>query len=173
MVASTRHTVMGGVVMSAQSNVRRSRPATTRKATRPSTKTKKRRTGSAVQSTKAAEVKKKSSIGKFLSPQNIQESLKSVGNLRSMVKNWLGYLQQADTLLDTVYATSNSLRDSGVLEKIVKQKGKNMTTDDFTSILIALMNSPVGSQVLKSMTGSSDSTSNSAEQDTTTAAASK
>jgi hypothetical protein len=156
---------MGGVVMSANSKVRRSRPATTRKATRPSTKGKRRKSGKAIESAKTAEVKKKSGLGKFLSPQNIQESLKSVGNLRSMVKNWLGYLQQADTLLDTVYATSNSLKDSGVLEKIVKQRGKNMTTDDFTSILIALMNSPVGSQVLKSMGSKSDG----AEEVTTTA----
>jgi uncharacterized protein YjgD (DUF1641 family) len=81
-----------------------------------------------------------------------------VGNLRSMVKNWMTYLQQADTLLDTVYATSNSLKESGVLDKIVKQRGKNLSTEDFTNILIALMKSPVGGQVLKSMGNSGEST---------------
>jgi hypothetical protein len=81
-----------------------------------------------------------------------------------MVKNWMNYLQQADTLLDTVYATSNSLKESGVLEKLVKQKGKNLTTEDFTSILIALMNSPAGSQLVKSMGKSSDSSSTEATE---------
>lgn len=95
----------------------------------------------------AATTKKKSNLSDILSPKNIQESLKTVGSLRSTVKNWMQYLQQADQVLDTLYVTSNSLKESGVLDKLMKEKGKNLTTEDFTNVLIALMNSPLGNQV--------------------------
>ncbi len=102
----------------------------------------------AVKST-AAPAKKAGGLAQLLSPKGIQDSLKSVGSLRNSVKNWLRYLEQADQVLETIYATSNSLKESGVLEKIVKQKGKNLTTEDFANILVALMNSPIGGQVFK------------------------
>jgi hypothetical protein len=92
-------------------------------------------------------------LSKLLSPENIQETIKSVGNLRTQVKKWMVYLQQADQVLDTIFVTSNSLRETGVLDKIVKQRGKNLSTEDFTNILVALMNSPAGSQLLKSVGG--------------------
>jgi len=101
--------------------------------------------------------KKSSGLSQLWNPENIQESLKSVGQLRTSLKNWLQYLQQADQLLETIYVTSSSLKESGVLDKIVKQRGKNLTSDDFTNILIALMNSPVGSQVFKSIGNQSNS----------------
>lgn len=78
----------------------------------------------------------------------MQETVKTVTNLRGMVKNWLGYLQQADKMLDTVFVTTTSLKESGVLDKIVKQRGKNLSTEDFTSILAALMSSPMASSFL-------------------------
>ncbi|QSO47649.1 hypothetical protein [Alicyclobacillus mengziensis] len=109
---------------------------------------------------------KNSSLSKLLSPENIQETIKSVGNLRTQVKKWMVYLQQADQVLDTIFVTSNSLRETGVLDKIVKQRGKNLSTEDFTNILVALMNSPAGSQLLKSMGGgSSESESESEPQE--------
>lgn len=72
-----------------------------------------------------------------------------MGNLRGMVKNWLGYLQQADRMLDTIFVTTGSLKESGVLDKLVKYRGKNLSTDDYTSILSALMASPLASGFLK------------------------
>lgn len=76
------------------------------------------------------------------------------------MKNWLRYLQQADQLLDTVFVTTNSLKETGVLDKLVKQKGKNLSTEDFTNILVALMNTPAGNQILRSMgTGKEDAES--------------
>jgi hypothetical protein len=93
-------------------------------------------------------------LSKLLTPKNIQESMKTVGTLRNFVKSGLNYLQQADRLLDTLFVTSNSLRESGVLEKIIKNRGRNLTTEDFTNILMALMNSPIGGQVLKGNGGS-------------------
>lgn len=97
--------------------------------------------------------KKQTSLSKLLTPKNLQESLKTVVNLRTMVKNWLQYLNQADQVLDTLFITSSSLKESGVLEKLVKQKGKNLTTEDFTNILIAFMNSPLGGNLLKGVGG--------------------
>lgn len=97
-------------------------------------------------------------LANLLSPQGIQQTLKSVTNLRSMVKNWLGYLQQADQLLDTLHSTTHSLRETGVLDKLIKHKGRNLTTDDYTNILIALMNSPLGNQLLKSAGGGNQDT---------------
>ena len=95
----------------------------------------------------------KGGLGKLLSPQNLQDTLKNMGSLRGTVKHWLKYLQQADQVLDTVFVTTNSLKDSGVLEKLVKGRGKNLTTEDLTNILAALMNSPAGSQLLQSIGG--------------------
>lgn len=100
--------------------------------------------------------KKSSGLSEWLSPKNIQESIKSVNNVRGIVKNCLNYLQQADQMLETFYVTSNSLRETGVLDKIVKSRGKNLTTEDFTGILAALMSSPLGGHLFKSMAGGSD-----------------
>ncbi len=76
-----------------------------------------------------------------------------MGSLRNTVKNWLQYLQQADQILDTLFITSNSLKETGVLDKLVKSRGKNLSTEDFTNILMALMNTPLGAQLLKSDKG--------------------
>ncbi|TDY50133.1 hypothetical protein C7445_103178 [Alicyclobacillus sacchari] len=92
--------------------------------------------------------KKSPSLSQLLSPKNMQDTLKTVGNLRNTVKNWLNYLQQADKMLDTVYITTGTLKESGVLDKLLKHRGKNLTTEDFTSILAALMASPLGAGLL-------------------------
>ncbi|GMA63593.1 hypothetical protein NZD89_27400 [Alicyclobacillus fastidiosus] len=106
--------------------------------------------------------KKGQSLSQLLSPKNVQETMKTVGNLRGMVKNWLGYLQQADKMLDTIFVTTGSLKESGVLDKLVKHRGKNLSTDDFTSILSALMASPLASGFLKG--GDSETGEGQAEQ---------
>ncbi|MCL6594358.1 MAG: hypothetical protein K6T31_10310, partial [Alicyclobacillus sp.] len=67
-------------------------------------------------------------LSKLLHPKNLQDSLKAVNNLRTTVKHWLGYLQQADQLLDTLHSTTQQLRETGVLEKLIKHRGKNLTT---------------------------------------------
>lgn len=108
----------------------------------------KRRPKSAEKPSLPAKVNK-GNLSKLLNPKNLQESLKSIGNLRGSVKTWLGYLQQADQLLDTLFITSSSLKETGVLEKLVKSKGKNLNTEDFTNILMALMNTPMGAQLFK------------------------
>lgn len=85
----------------------------------------------------------------LLTPKNMQDTLKTVGNLRNMVKNWLNYLQQADKMLDTFYVTTGALKESGVLDKLLKFKGRNLTTEDFTNILAALLSSPLAENFFK------------------------
>ncbi|WP_052012196.1 hypothetical protein [Alicyclobacillus hesperidum] len=117
------------------------------------------RTSQGGSSSVATPSKKSPSLSQLLSPKNMQDTLKTVGNLRNMVKNWLNYLQQADKMLDTVYVTTGTLKESGVLDKLLKHRGKNLTTEDFTSILAALMASPLGAGLLG---GSNDNESNQA-----------
>lgn len=112
----------------------------------------------------AARSKKNSNISQLFTPKNLQETVKTVTSLRGMVKNWLGYLQQADRMLDTVYVTTGSLRESGVLDKILKNRGRNLTTEDYTSILAALMASPLGSGLLKGGGGNDEDGGNGATE---------
>lgn len=100
---------------------------------------------------KSAGKKRAAPLSQLLTPKTLQESVKTVTNLRGMVKTWLQYLNQADQVLDTLFVTTNSLKESGVLDKLVKQRGKNLTTEDFTNVLMALMNSPLGGQMLKGL----------------------
>jgi len=100
----------------------------------------------------------------LLTPKNMQDTLKTVGNLRNMVKNWLNYLQQADKMLDTFYVTTGALKESGVLDKLLKFKGRNLTTEDFTNILAALLSSPLAEGFLKGSGG--NSTDNGSAQET-------
>ncbi len=138
---------LNDIGLAKQTNIRRNasrRPSGTSNA-------KQRAKKPASASTPAKSVAKKSGgLSDLLSPKNLSESLKAVNGLRGTVKHWLRYLQQADQMLETFYVTSNSLRETGVLEKLVKNKGKNLTTEDLTGILAALMSSPIGGQLFKS-----------------------
>ncbi|GGJ02740.1 hypothetical protein GCM10010885_10110 [Alicyclobacillus cellulosilyticus] len=95
----------------------------------------------------------KKGLSALLSPENMQESMKAVGNLRRFIRSCAQYLQQADQMLETFYVTSNALKETGVLEKLVKHRGKNLSTEDFANILAALMNSPLGAQLFKGAGG--------------------
>ncbi|PWI57935.1 hypothetical protein [Sulfoacidibacillus thermotolerans] len=98
-------------------------------------------------------------LGNMLSPKNFQESMNTISTLRGWSKQVAKYVQQADNLLDTLFITANSLQESGVLKKLAESKGKNLSTADLTSILMALMNSPLGNSVFKKLGGNSESTS--------------
>ncbi|WP_188332332.1 hypothetical protein [Alicyclobacillus suci] len=142
-----RSTVDDAVLAKGQSPNRRP-PA--RKKTGAARKAKGRANGNARPGSQAVGPStKKQSLSQLLSPKNVQETMKTVGNLRGMVKNWLGYLEQADKMLDTIFVTTNSLKESGVLDKLVKHRGKNLNTEDFTSILAALMSSPLAGGFFK------------------------
>ncbi len=141
-----RSEILADIQLAKSQLQRRSRPSGGKKRPQRKSAAAKRRSAPAKPETN----KSKGNLSKLLSPKNLQESLKTVGNLRTMVKNWMQYLQQADQLLDTIFLTSNSLKETGVLDKLIKSKGKNLKTEDFTNILMALINSPVGAHLFKS-----------------------
>jgi hypothetical protein len=85
-----------------------------------------------------------------------KDPISTIGNIRSFCKQCLKYIQQADRMMETLFVSANSLNESGVLNKLIKDKGKNLSTGDLTNILMALMNSPVGGDFLKRM-GSNNS----------------
>jgi hypothetical protein len=162
--SQTVHAEVLGDIQLAQHNV--SRPRKPNSARRGS-KTKRRRAARApVPAPAQPQVKspaaRRPSLSQWLSLDNLQDSLKTVGNLRNVVRNCLQYLQQADQVLETLYVTSTSLKETGVLDKLVKHRGKNLTTDDFTNILIALMNSPVGNRFFKALNSQEETGSQSA-----------
>ncbi len=141
-----RSQILADIQLAKSQLQRTSRPSSGKRRPKRKSSPAKRRSAPA----KPEATKSKGNLSKLLSPKNLQESLKTVGNLRTMVKNWMQYLQQADQLLDTIFLTSNSLKETGVLDKLIKSKGKNLKTEDFTNILMALMNSPVGAHLFKS-----------------------
>ncbi len=105
-------------------------------------------------------------LGKLLSPKNFDQSMDTISNLRSFCKQCIKYVQQADGVLDTLFVTGNSLKETGVLKKIAESKGKNLSTDDLTNILLSLMNSPLGATFFQRI----GSGKNSAAADTAQAA---
>ncbi len=97
-------------------------------------------------------------LGTILSPKNFKESINTISTLRGWSKQMAKYVHQADNLLDTLFITANSLQESGVLKKLAETKGKKLNTGDLTSILMALMNSPLGNTVFKKLSGNEDGT---------------
>lgn len=100
----------------------------------------------------AAKANPLGSLSKLFSPKGIEQSMSTIGNLRVFCKQAAKYVQQADSLLDSLFATGNSLKESGLLKKLAESKGK-MSTADLTNILLALMNSPIGNTFFKRLGG--------------------
>ena len=126
---------------------RRSKPLRSHTKKRPQKKQK------STPSTPTSPKTDKPNWGKILSPKNMEESLTTISTLRNFCKQCIRYVQQADGLLDTLYVTTNSLQESGLLKKISESKGKNLNSGDFTTMLLALMNSPLGNSFFKRLTG--------------------
>lgn len=92
-------------------------------------------------------------LGKLFAPKNFEQSMQSINGLREFCKQCAKYVSQADTLLDTLFVTGTSLKESGLLQKLTESKGKNLSTADLTTILMALMNSPMGAGIFKRLSG--------------------
>lgn len=90
-------------------------------------------------------------LGKLLSPKNFDQSMDTIANLRALCRQCVKYVQQADSVLDTLFVTGSSLKETGVLKKLAESKGKNLSTDDLTNILLSLMNSPIGATIFQRM----------------------
>jgi hypothetical protein len=88
-------------------------------------------------------------LGQILTPKNFDDSMSTINNLRNFCRQAGKYVQQADTLLETLFATGTSLKESGVLKKLAETKGKNLSTGDLTNILLSLMNTPIGANLLR------------------------
>ena len=93
----------------------------------------------------------------------MEDSLNTISTLRNFCKRCIRYVQQADGLLDTLYVTTNSLQESGLLKKLAETKGKNLNTADLTTMLMALMNSPLGNSFFKRFTSGADTSDNTTE----------
>lgn len=83
------------------------------------------------------------------SPTFVQDTMRTLSHLRNLCKNCLKYVQQADSVLETLFSSANSLHETGLLQKLMQQRGKNLTANDWTTILLTLMNTPLGSSLLK------------------------
>lgn len=83
----------------------------------------------------------------------LQDPVKSIKSIREFCQQCLGYVQQADTLLDQLQGTAKSLHEAGILQKLVETKGKNLDTSELTTLLFALMNTPLGSTLLQKFGG--------------------
>lgn len=101
-------------------------------------------------------------LSKLLSPKNFDQSMDTITNLRAFCRQCVKYVQQADNVLDTLFVTGNSLKETGVLKKLTESKGKNLSTDDLTNILLSLMNSPLGATIFQRISGGKDSADGSA-----------
>lgn len=88
-----------------------------------------------------------------ISPTFIQDSLDSLENLRNLCKQCLKYVQQADTMIDTLFSTAHSLHESGILQKLIQHRGRNLSTADLATILSVLMNSPIGNRLFEKIGG--------------------
>ncbi|WP_200757832.1 hypothetical protein [Effusibacillus dendaii] len=84
-------------------------------------------------------------------------SLSNLGNLSAMCKQCLKYLQQADVWLETINKASTSLNEAGLLQKLIKTKGKGLSTGDMASVLMAFMNTPLADQFFKGGSSEEDS----------------
>lgn len=82
------------------------------------------------------------------SPTFYEDSLKTVNNLRNMCSKAMGYLQRADQLFGGLHGVGNHLQEAGVLPKIMSGKFKDLSTGEWGTLLMALMQSPLSGMLL-------------------------
>jgi hypothetical protein len=82
------------------------------------------------------------------SPTFYEDSVKTMGSLRNLCKQGLTYMQRADQLFDGLHGFGSHLHQTGVLPKIAKGKLKDMTTGEWSALLMALLNSPLSGFLL-------------------------
>lgn len=82
------------------------------------------------------------------SPTFAEDSIKHLSKLRSLCKQYAGYMTRADQLFDSLHGVGSHLHKEGVLPKVMSGKFKDMTTGEWTTLLMALMNSPLAGMLL-------------------------
>jgi hypothetical protein len=101
-------------------------------------------------------VRKDPVAGPAVVPPLVGNSIQTIASLRAMTKQALRYVQRADSMIDTLFSTASSLHESGVLQKLLQHRGKNLNTNDFSTILMSLLNSPIGGKLFERLGGSAD-----------------
>ncbi|PWK16380.1 hypothetical protein [Tumebacillus permanentifrigoris] len=87
------------------------------------------------------------------SPTFAEDSIKHLSTLRQLCKKYTGYMSRADQLFDSLHGVGSHLHKEGVLPKVIGGKFKDMTTSEWTTLLMALMNSPLAGMFLSTAGG--------------------
>lgn len=82
------------------------------------------------------------------SPTFYDDSIRTMSSLRRLCKQCMGYMQKADQWIDHLHGFGSHLHQAGVLPKISQGNFKDMTTSEWGTLLMALMNSPFSSMLL-------------------------
>jgi len=82
------------------------------------------------------------------SPTFYDDSIKAIANLRNLCKTCIGYVSRADQLFDGLHGVGSQLHQAGVLPKIAGGKFKDLTSNEWTAVLMALLNSPLSGFLL-------------------------
>jgi hypothetical protein len=82
------------------------------------------------------------------SPTFLEDSLKSIGQLRSFCKQCMTYVQRADQMFDALHGVGSHLHQAGVLPKLMKGNIRELTTGDWAALLMAILNSPLSGVLL-------------------------
>jgi hypothetical protein len=88
------------------------------------------------------------------SPTFAEDSIRHLATLRHLCKKYTGYMSRADQLFDSLHGVGSHLHKEGVLPKVIGGKFKDMTTGEWTTLLMALMNSPLAGMLLGGSGGS-------------------
>ncbi|MCX7569664.1 hypothetical protein OS242_06780 [Tumebacillus sp. DT12] len=82
------------------------------------------------------------------SPTFYDDSVRAIANLRNLCKQCIGYVSRADQLFDGLHGVGSQLHQAGVLPKIAGGKFKDLTSNEWTAVLMALLNSPLSGFLL-------------------------
>ncbi|TCP57623.1 hypothetical protein EV586_10267 [Tumebacillus sp. BK434] len=82
------------------------------------------------------------------SPTFVEDSIKSIGQLRNFCKQCMGYMQRADQIFDGLHGVGSQLNSAGVLPKLMQGNVKELTTGEWAALLMALLNSPLSGALL-------------------------
>ncbi|MBL0385323.1 hypothetical protein JJB07_01575 [Tumebacillus sp. ITR2] len=82
------------------------------------------------------------------SPTFAEDSMKHLGTLRNHLKKYHGYMSRADQMFDALHGVGTHLHKEGVLPKVIGGKFKDMTAGEWSTLLMALMNSPLAGFLL-------------------------
>jgi len=63
---------------------------------------------------------------------------------KALCQQCMKYVDHADSVLSTLFITTHSMTETGVLDKLKQKNLKKLQPSEVSSVLMALMNSPIG-----------------------------